>query len=222
MPVITDRAGYWDHYADRVAGETPEQALKNAFGWTQYGGHGPGDELLGEPGTALELGSGRGNAVAALAMKGIDATGVDISPAQIHDATSRWGNLPGTRYVQGDVLDFLGQADQQWDSIYSIWGALWFTDPEALLPMVHDRLSPGGKLVFSHAPAVPGSYGIQGMYGNGFRGRQVWIYRWAYETTGWAELLRRHGFVDIVGRIESAPEPDNLGTLIVEASRPTS
>lgn len=30
---------------------------------------------------------------------------------------------------------------------------------------MRDQLTPGGKLVFAHAPAVPGSYGVQGMYG---------------------------------------------------------
>lgn len=219
MPLITDRTGYWDHYAGGVATETPEEALKNAFGWTQYDGHGHGDELLGEPLATLELGGGRGNAVAALAAKGIDATGIDISPAQVTDAQERWGHLPNARYVHADVLDFLAGTDERWDAIYSIWGALWFTDPQLLLPAVHDRLAPGGKLVFSHAPAVPGSYGIQGMYGNGFNGRQVWIYRWAYEPQGWVDLLHRHGFVDVDARTEPAPEPDNVGTLVVEARR---
>lgn len=219
MPVITDQTGYWDHYATGVQDETPEAALKNAFGWTQYNGHGPGDELLGEPLTALELGSGRGNAVAALATKGIDTTGIDISPAQMIGARTRWGHLPNAHFLAGDVLDFLADADQQWDAIYSIWGALWFTDPQAILPAVHERLAPGGKLVFSHAPAVPGSYGIQGMYGNGFKGRQVWVYRWAYEPDTWADLLRQHGFVDVNTRIQPAPEPSNVGTLVAEARR---
>jgi len=52
---------------------------------------------------------------------------------------------------------------------------VWFTDPEQLLPLIHDRLTPGGRLVFSHAPAVPGSYGIQGIYAAGFTGRQVGV-----------------------------------------------
>ncbi|MGH3935856.1 MAG: hypothetical protein ACRDS1_12920 [Pseudonocardiaceae bacterium] len=73
--------------------------------------------------------------------------------------------------------------------------------------------------MFSQAPAVPGSYGIQGMYGNDFNGRQVWIYRWAYEPSTWAGLLHEHGFVDIHARIEPAPQPDNVGTLVVEARR---
>jgi hypothetical protein len=76
----------------------------------------------------------------------------------------------------------------------------------------------GGRLVFSHAPAVPGSYGIQGMYGNGFNGRQVWIYRWAYEPTGWTELLLRYGFTQVNAWVEPAPERDHVGTLIVEAA----
>jgi SAM-dependent methyltransferase len=219
MPRITDRTDYWNHYAAGVTVETPEEALKNAFGWTQYDAHGPGDELLGDPMTALELGSGRGNAVAALATKGIDATGIDLSPAQVTDARNRWGHLPNAHYIACDVLEFLDKADQHWDAIYSIWGALWFTDPQALLPRVHDQLASGGKLVFSHAPAVPGCYGIQGMYGNGFKGRQVWIYRWSYEPNAWSELLHQHGFVDISTRVEPAPEQDNVGTLFVEARR---
>lgn len=217
--LLADDRDYWNHYASGVTDDTPEEAIKNAFGWTQYEGHGPGDELLGDPLTALELGSGRGNAVAALATKGIEATGIDISPAQVQDARARWGQLPGARFVAGDVLEFLQGSDQQWEAIYSIWGALWFTDPEQLLPLVRDRLAPGGRLVFSHAPAVPGSYGIQGMYGNGFNGRQVWIYRWAYEPETWASLLRQHGFTQVQARIEPAPEPDHVGTLIVEAGR---
>lgn len=219
MPVITDPAGYWDRYASGVTDETPEDALKNAFGWTQYDGHGPGEELLGDPVATLELGSGRGNAVAALATKGIDATGIDVSPIQVGNAKDRWGRLPNARYLAGDAREFLASTDERWDAIYSIWGALWFTDPQLLLPVIHDRLNPGGRLVFSHAPAVPGSYGIQGMYGNGFNGRQVWIYRWAYEPDAWTDLLGQHGFVDIRAWVEPAPQPDNVGTLLVEAHR---
>jgi SAM-dependent methyltransferase len=215
--LIADQADYWDHYGRGVTADTTEEAIKNAFGWTQYEGHGPGDELLGDPLTSLELGSGHGNAVAALASKGIDAAGIDISPAQVEDARQRWGHLPGTRFVRGDVLEFLGNSHERWDAIYSIWGALWFTDPGRLLPLVRDRLTSGGLLAFSHAPAVPGSYGIQGMYGNGFNGRQVWIYRWAYEPAGWVKLLRCHGFTHVDARIHPAPEPGHVGTLIVTA-----
>lgn len=73
--------------------------------------------------------------------------------------------------------------------------------------------------MFSHAPAVPGSYGWQGMYGDGFNGRQLWIYRWAYEPDDWTDLLSAFGFVGIKARIEPAPEPGKVGTLIVQAHR---
>lgn len=34
-----------------------------------------------------------------------------------------------------------------------------------------------------------------------------------------APLLRQHGFVDVNARVEPAPEPSNVGTLIAEARR---
>jgi SAM-dependent methyltransferase len=218
-PSITTVTGYWDHYAGGVDDETPEEALKGAFGWTQYDGHGPGDELLGDPTTALELGSGRGNAVAALASRGVRATGLDLSPLQIERARSQWGHLPDARYVVGDAVEYLVGVTERWEAIFSIWGAFWFTDPARLLPLIHDRLVPGGRLVFSHGPAVPGSYGVQGMYGNGLTGRQVWVYRWAYEPDRWADILRVRGFRHVSARVEPAPQPDHVGTLIVEATR---
>ncbi|MGA4995855.1 class I SAM-dependent methyltransferase [Nonomuraea bangladeshensis] len=218
VPAVTDRVSYWDRYAAGVrAGDAPETALKNAFGWTQYEGHGPGDELLGDPSTALELGSSRGHAVAALATKGIEATGVDLSPIQVEGARAQWGHLPNARYVNADVIDFLTGADQRWDAIYSIFGALWFTDPEQWMPLVVQRMEPGGRLVFSCAPAVPRSYGIQGMYGAGFTGPQTWIYRWAYEPETWAEMLTGCGFRSVDAWVEPAPNPAHVGTLIVVA-----
>ncbi|GII95364.1 class I SAM-dependent methyltransferase [Sinosporangium siamense] len=218
----TGPSEYWDRYGIGQADtETPEEALKHAFGWCQYKGHGPGDELLGQPATALELGFGRGNAVAALAAKGITTHGVDISSVQCQRAAARWGHLPGVDFIQADVLDYLADvAGRRWDAIYSIWGAAWFTDPARLLPAVLDRLEPGGRLAFSHAPAVPGAYGPQGIYGAGFTGPQVWLYRWAYEAATWADILSDHGYVDVDARIHPAPEQELLGTLIVSARRP--
>ncbi|MFI9555365.1 class I SAM-dependent methyltransferase [Nonomuraea endophytica] len=224
MSPITDRIAYWDHYATGVRDDhdtTPEQALKNAFGWTQYEGHGPGAELLGEPASTLELGFGRGHAVAALAIKGIDATGIDLSPVQVAAAQAQWGHLPNAHFVQADVLEHVAATDQRWDAIYSIFGAFWFTDPEQLLPLIRQRLAPGGRFVFSQAPAVPGSYGIQGMYGAGFCGPQTWVYRWAYEPSDWAALLTAAGFDDVRAWHEQAPDPGYVATLIAQARQPS-
>lgn len=220
-PTITDPAGYWNRYGRGITDQTPEAALKNAFGWCQYDGHGPGDEILGDPLTTLELGPGRGNAVAALATKGITATGVDISPVQVEAAQTCWGHLPNAHFEQGDVLDYLAATHEQWDAIYSIWGALWFTDPAALLPAVLDRLVPGGRLVFSHAPHVPGTTtGALGMWAAGYTGPQVPMARWSYDPDQWATLLASHGYTDINAHVLPAPDPNNVGTLLVTASTP--
>ncbi|MFI6297652.1 class I SAM-dependent methyltransferase [Nonomuraea sp. NPDC050790] len=223
MTLITDCIAYWDHQAASVTADddsTPEEALKNAFGWTQYNDHGPDHELLGQAETALELGCGRGHAVAALAAEGVQATGVDLSPVQVAGARAMWGHLPNAVYTEADAIEFLDDTEQHWDAIYSIFGAIWFTDPDHLLPRIRWRLNPGGRLVFSQAPAVPGSYGVQGMYGAGFRGPQTWVYRWAYEPEMWAHILASHGFKDIRAWHEPAPDPDHVGTLIVQGTRP--
>ncbi|GAB3727044.1 class I SAM-dependent methyltransferase [Nocardiopsis nanhaiensis] len=211
----TNLLEYWDRYAKGI---TTEPDLDTAFGWTQWDGHGPGTDLLGDPATALELGCGRGIEVASLAREGVKAEGIDISPAQVQQARERWGPL-GTRFHQGDAIEFLGGAEQRWDAIYSVWGAIWFTDPTVLLPLVHARLTRGGRLVFAHAPAVTGAYGVQGMYANGFRGRDVGVHRWAYEPQVWEELLQVAGFTGARVWVEPAPEADHVGTLIGVAHR---
>ncbi|MET9578925.1 hypothetical protein ABZY30_25740 [Streptomyces massasporeus] len=53
---------------------------------------------------------------------------------------------------------------------------------------------------FSNAQAAPGSYGIQGMYGAGFNGRRLWIYRWDHTPEGWAVMIEQPGFVAVDAR----------------------
>ncbi|MBA0052750.1 class I SAM-dependent methyltransferase [Streptomyces sp. AJS327] len=224
MSTVDERAGYWDDFAARVVErrgeESDEEALRTAFGWSQYPGHGPGAELLGEPSNALELGFGRGAAVAALALNGVRATGIDLSPVHCEQARSRWGHLPGVRFEEAEAVAFLTDQDTEWDAVYGSWGAIWFTDPEVLLPAVRRRLAPGGRLVFSHAPPVPGCYGMQGMYAGGFKGDRTPIRSWAYEPDQWEAILAGHGFVGAHAYVVPAPHPDHVGTLIVQARQP--
>lgn len=166
----------------------------------------------------MELGCGRGVEVAALARAGIAAEGVDLSPVQIEQARARC-EPAGGRVHHADVLAFLRGTGRTWDAIYSIWAAAWFIAPEVLLPLVCERLEPGGRLVFSHAEPVPGSAGPQGMYGGGFRGRRVWLHRWAAQPEEWERLLRSAGFGQARVWVEPAPEEDHVGTLIGVASR---
>ncbi|WP_367133115.1 MULTISPECIES: hypothetical protein [Streptomyces] len=78
-------------------------------------------------------------------------------------------------------------------------------------------MNPHGVLVFSQAPAVDGCYGAQGMYGNGFNGKILPVQRWAYSAEMWKGILLHHGFLDVEARVLEAPDPENLGTLIVTA-----
>jgi SAM-dependent methyltransferase len=186
------------------------------FCWTQYTGHGPGPELLGEPSNTLELGFGTGRALGFLLGQGVKAAGVDLSPVAVEAAEGRWGPQ-GARLVCGEVLDYLSGATEAYDAVYSIFGAVWFTDPGRLFPLVRQRLNPGGVLAFSQPPAIPGAYGPQGMYKGGFAGPAMFTYRYSYTSRKWTSLLRNAGFADIDVQVLDAPTPGHIGTLIARA-----
>ncbi|WP_439681828.1 class I SAM-dependent methyltransferase [Embleya sp. MST-111070] len=211
---------YWDRFAD-VLEEPPNDPTDRGFFWTQWDRHGPGAELLGaHPRTVLELGSGDGTEIAYLAHRGILATGVDLSPAMCERATRHWAHVSGATFVHAEVCAFLEATDTVFDAIYSRWGAVWFSDPGKLLPLVHDHLTPDGVLAFSQAPAIEGCYGPQGMYGNGYKGKELHVQRWAYTPTMWTDILTDQGFDGIDAHVLPAPDPENLGTLIVRARKP--
>ncbi|GGV13941.1 hypothetical protein [Streptomyces spectabilis] len=44
-------------------------------------------------------------------------------------------------------------------------GAVWFTDPDRLLPLIARRLAPGGVLAFAHAEPTGETYGPQSLRG---------------------------------------------------------
>ncbi|MFJ5225332.1 class I SAM-dependent methyltransferase [Streptomyces sp. NPDC088400] len=217
MPVqhnIDHERELWDTYAQSVKDKVSDS--EPVFCWTQYAGHGPGPELLGAPGTALEIGCGTGRALAHLAQRGVKTTGVDLSPVMVEQTTRRWGPA-GARFVCAEVIQHLRDSPETYDAIYSIFGAVWFTDPEKLLPLLAQRLNPGGVLAFSHPPAIPGAYGAQGMYKGGFAGRAMYTYRYSYLPSGWEERLLDAGFAEAEARVLGAPTPGHIGTLIVRA-----
>lgn len=217
MPARHDIAAeteLWDTYASSAF----KDDMEPVFCWTQYAGHGPGPELLGDPATVLEIGCGTGRALAFLAGRGVKATGIDLSPVMVKKVTARWAGT-GANFVWGEVLERLAADETTYDAVYSIFGAVWFTDPVRLLPLVAERLRPGGVFAFSHPPAIPGAYGPQGMYKGGFAGRAMYTYRYSYTPRRWTGLLERAGFRDVVARVVEAPEVGHIGTLLVTARR---
>ena len=211
---LNDERDLWDSYAGSAAKNITDPVMQ----WTQYAGHGPGAELLRDPSTALEIGCGTGRTLAFLAQRGVRATGVDLSPVMVDAVRERWGDAITVHCAE--VLDYLNCHDEQYDAVYSIFGAVWFTDPGKLLPLVHKSLRPGGTLAFSHPPAIPGAYGPQGMYKGGFAGRAQFTYRYSYTPRKWLNLLTGAGLVDVDSRVLDAPEQGDIGTLIVTARRP--
>jgi SAM-dependent methyltransferase len=201
----------WDTFAE----STKATALEGdpVLRWTQYSGHGPGPELLGSPATALEIGCGTGRALGHLLGEGVKVTGLDLSPVAIRHAAERWGPS-GAEFVCAEVLEHLAAGDTTYDAVYSIFGAVWFTDPVKLFPLIRRRLNPGGVLAFSQPPAIPGAYGPQGMYKGGFAGRAMFTYRYSYTPRKWERLLRTAGFEHAEVRVLDAPTPGHIGTLI--------
>ncbi|MEB8342562.1 class I SAM-dependent methyltransferase [Streptomyces endophyticus] len=211
---------YWDRYKPQHLHEGPPPEV-DAFEWTQYPGHGPGAELLGSPATALELGCAEGREAVVLARSGVHVTALDFAPAQVSRARRWWKQVPGLEVREAEACSYLAYTRTQFDAIYSVWGAVWFTDPEQLLPLVVGRLRPGGVFAFSQAEPVA-EYGPQPMRGKWLEGgdSELTVLRWQYTPESWADLLKRHGFTHIDAKVLPAPEPDRLGTLIVRAERP--
>lgn len=167
----------------------------------------------------LDLGCGKGGNAAHLAGLGVRVVGVDVSPRQLIAARERWGATPGLELHQAEAVTFLRGDTEGFDAVYSVYGAVWFTDPAQLLPAIRDRLRPGGRLVFSQRPAVEGCYGCQASYiPRGDDEDPLVVKRWDYEPDGWERLLREHGYTDVDARVLAAP-PGNrtIGTLIVRA-----
>ncbi|WP_331735849.1 class I SAM-dependent methyltransferase (plasmid) [Streptomyces anulatus] len=214
-------AQYWDTYKPyRGEGEQPAP-VADRFEWTQYPGHGPGAEVLGQPCRALDLGPAEGKEAVFLARQGVETTGVDFSAAQVGRARRWWKDVPGLSFLHADVCDYLASSTAPYDAIYSVWGAAWFTDPEILFPLLAKSLTPGGVFAFSQAEPSPGAYGPQLMRGKWLEGREreLTVLRWQYPPEAWADLLKRHGFTGIEAHVLPAPDAEGLGTLLVRAQR---
>lgn len=210
---MTTPAEVWDSFAVRAK----PRRLVNAAGaatwlnWTQYPDHGPDESVLGpiRDKRIIELGSGAGANLAHLATLGAtQCTGVDIAPTRTAAAIERWGAAPNIEFITADALEHLATHPGQYEIVYSIFGAVWFTDPQQLLPIIHEALTPGGVLVFSHLPnsdtAVP---------------RDRLIMKHHLSIPQWKQALDAAGFDSITTEIIPAPVIDNQGTLLVRAHR---
>ncbi|HTJ68166.1 MAG TPA: class I SAM-dependent methyltransferase [Actinospica sp.] len=212
---------YWGSYWPSAGEDTGGIPPVDRMHWTQYPGHGPGAELLGQPRTALEIGSATCVAGVALARAtGAEVTCVDSSPFQVSRAENWWADEPGVTVLEADVVSFLAETDSRWDCVFSNWGAALFVDPEVLVPLVHARLNPGGLFAFSAVEPLAPCFGPQIKYGNGYRGLRLPIVRWMLSVQQWTEVLARHDFDELDVHILPAPTEGHVGTLLGRARTP--
>ncbi|SDO49155.1 class I SAM-dependent methyltransferase [Lentzea jiangxiensis] len=205
------QAEIWERYAAKYTPRRPVNAAGAStwLNWTQYPDHGPDESVLGDlkGKRVLELGSGAGANLAHLATLGAVCTGIDIAPSRAHTAQQTWGNLGEITFATADAVEYLATTTTTFDIVYSIFGAVWFTDPEILFPLVRKRVSDEGIFAFSHPPASPQEY----------KPGQV-IRQWHLAPTRWTDLLTDTGFADAAAEVIDAPEPGKPGTVLVYAS----
>lgn len=200
----------WDRYA---VGSKPRRTV-NAKGdttwlnWTQYADHGPNESVLGPVAgrRVLELGSGSGSNLAHLVTLGATGQGVDIAPARETAARKRWGNLPGLEFRTAEATAFLSETDETFDVMLSIFGAVWFVDPNTLLPLIRSRITRGGILAFSHLP--PGNQGLKPAKAG---------LRHDHTPDEWTRILMGHGFSGVSVSLIDPPEGKAVGTMLVRA-----
>lgn len=104
-------------------------------------------ELDGEK--AVELGCGGAQFGIAVAERGADVTGVDISAAQLAHARGLADERDqNVEFVESSVTD-LPMADATYDLAFSAWAFQWVEDLQLCFDEAHRVLKDGGKLVFS-------------------------------------------------------------------------
>ncbi|MEV7020287.1 class I SAM-dependent methyltransferase [Streptomyces sp. NPDC093991] len=226
--MTTSTADLWHHYGRARA--TSDRAVPDAFHWNWTQDAGPGTEVLGDlAGCCVgDLGAGAARHAAHLAVhhQPAQVIAIDASPAQHARATGLYAHLyPRLRIVRRDAVSHLQAMTGAYDALYSVFGAVDFTDPRQLLPAAAAALKPGGRLVFATlahylngAPAQPGVAAAD-IPAKTPDGEATTMRRWVLQEHVWTTLLEEAGFTGItVDRLPaSTDEPHTAETLLVSA-----
>lgn len=109
-------------------------------------------ELLGdvEGEDVLELGCGGGQCTVAMAERGANVTGIDLSAAQLEYARELVAERGvDVELVQGDVTDLSGFADASFDVAFNAFVFQWVEDVAACFEETYRVLGPGGRFAFT-------------------------------------------------------------------------
>ncbi|MFE4913782.1 methyltransferase domain-containing protein [Streptomyces sp. NPDC056652] len=228
--MTTTTTDLWYHYGRSRAQR--DRAVPESFHWIWSQDAGPGAEVLGDLSGLVvgDLGAGAARHAAHLATHHMPArvVAVDASPAQCVMATELYGHIvPRLHIVQSDVVPHLHMMADTYDVLYSVFGAVDFTDPCDLLPAAAVALRPGGRLVFSSlghylngAPAQPDVVPAE-VTARTPDGEATTMHRWVLQEQVWTKALDEYGFtrisVDVLPAI--AEGPHTADTLLVTAVR---
>jgi hypothetical protein len=117
-----------------------------------------------------------------------------------------------------------------YDVLYSVFGAIDFTDPRELLPAAAAALRAGGQLVFatlahylSGSPAQPDVVATN-VPAKAPDGEEATMRRWVLQEHVWTKLLHEAGFTGITITVLPATTEGarTADTLLVSAHRPSS
>ncbi|MGX1274915.1 SAM-dependent methyltransferase [Streptomyces phaeoluteigriseus] len=230
--MTTSTADLWHHYGRARA--TSDRAVPGTFHWNWAQNAGPGPEVLGDlTGRCVgDLGAGTSRHAAHLAVHHEPARviAIDASPAQHAMATDLYAHLaPRLRIVQSDAVPHLQAMTGAYDVLYSVFGAVDFTDPRELLPAAAAALKPGGRLVFatlahylSGASAQPDAMAAD-IPAKTPDGETTTMRRWVLQEHVWTKLLDEARFTNITADVLPAATsgPRTADTLLVSAYHPS-
>ncbi|ATM24707.1 hypothetical protein SMD44_p10208 (plasmid) [Streptomyces alboflavus] len=214
----------WNHIAAQdeadPAVSTPGE-VPRTIEWTCWPGRGPGAEWIGDLSRTrvAELGCGTGEHTAYAAENGARlAVGVDVADQRIAQARARFGHLPAIDFKVGDAAEILDEP--RLDVCFSIYGALWYAEPTRLIPVIHNRLRPGGILAFSvNAPRdgeLPGRR-VDNLTLTG--GARLPVIHYSYGADAWRRLLAECGFADTQVLPIEGPDGSPYRTLVIRTRR---
>ncbi|AGN02247.1 methylase involved in ubiquinone/menaquinone biosynthesis [Salinarchaeum sp. Harcht-Bsk1] len=157
---MTEEArAWWEATADDFQRELDLPVELNWMGLGTHvprtGEHGPADlDLLPDVDGAevVELGCGGGQCTVALAKRGADGTGIDVSPSELEHArelATEHDVAESIEFVEGDVRDLSMLEHDSFDVACDAWVFQWVDDLRACFEEARRVLRPDGRFVFS-------------------------------------------------------------------------